>query len=109
MRRQIAEHLHSERVVVWDAALLFDSKNTEMVGRMVVDVNPEIAVARLQEFRGFSETDARARVASQMPRSVRLSHADFVLDNSSTPQHLAEQVERAWAWIATLPQTVHSR
>ncbi len=105
MRRQIEEHLDSDRIVIWDAALLFDSERAAMVGRMVVDVDPEVAVQRLVKYRGLAESDARARMASQMSREDRVAKADFVIDNSGTETDLAEVVAKAWAWIESLPES----
>jgi dephospho-CoA kinase len=103
--RQIAEHIGTDRVVILDAALLFGAPRVGMVGRMLVDIDPELAVARLMKFRGFSEADARARIASQMPRHDRLKLADLVIDNSGTREDLLLEVDRAWAWIAGLPES----
>jgi dephospho-CoA kinase len=63
---------------------------------VVVDVDPELAVARLVEWRGMSEADARARVAAQASREDRLAIADVVLDNSGDLPHLEEQVAELW-------------
>jgi dephospho-CoA kinase len=105
INRQVAEHVNTERVVILDAALLFDTQRVGMVGRIVVDVDPELAIVRLQQFRGFTEPDARARVASQMARHERVARADFVIDNSGTPEDLVRSVEMAWHWIQTLPSS----
>jgi dephospho-CoA kinase len=88
-----------------DAALLFGSPRVGMVGRMLVDVDPEIAIERLVRFRGFTEADARARIASQVGRAERLALADFVIDNSGDMAMLIAQVDSAWAWIQTLPES----
>jgi dephospho-CoA kinase len=56
-------------------------------------------------FRGFSEADARARIASQMSREDRRAAADFVIDNSGSEADLDREVRRAWRWIATLPDS----
>jgi dephospho-CoA kinase len=103
--RQIAVHVGSDRLVILDAALLFGAPRVGMVGRMLVDVDPEVAIERLIRFRGFSESDARARVASQMSRADRLALADFVIDNSGTHDALMGEVERALVWIAALPES----
>ena len=108
MIAQVKAHSGTDRVVIYDAALLFDSGKTGMVGRMVVDVDPEIAVQRLVTFRGLSEDDARSRIARQMSREERVRLADFVIDNSSDRDALAREVERAWAWIGTLPPSVET-
>jgi dephospho-CoA kinase len=74
----------------------------DLAAVIVVDVDPEIAVARLVESRGFSEADARARVSSQASRDHRLEVADFVVDNSGSLEDLDRQLDRLWGWIATL-------
>ncbi|NDE59236.1 MAG: dephospho-CoA kinase [Acidimicrobiia bacterium] len=61
-------------------------------------------VARLVAHRGFSEDDARARIARQASRDDRLKGADFVVDNSGDRQSLAGQIERLWSWLTSLPQ-----
>jgi dephospho-CoA kinase len=105
MARQIAAHNDTDRVVVMDAALLFEVLRQGMVGRMVVDVEPEVAVDRLVRFRGFNSEDARKRIAAQMSREERLAMADFVIDNSGDEAALDAEVDRAWAWIQTLPDS----
>lgn len=102
---QTDAHRGTDRVVVYDAALLIGTGPAGMVGRALVDVDPEVAVGRLQQFRGFSEADARSRIAAQVDRSTRLSFADFVIDNSGDLASLHAEVDRMWAWIATLPPT----
>lgn len=69
---------------------------------IVVDVDPEIAIARLVEHRGFSQEDARARVSNQASRHDRLAVADFVVDNGGSLEDLDRQLDRLWEWIATL-------
>ena len=108
INRQIEAHRSTNRVVVLDAALLFDTPRNGMVGKIAVDVDPEVAVARLVEFRGFDPADARNRVASQMSRADRLAMADFVIDNSGTPDELSAEVARAWSWILSLEESVNS-
>ena len=102
-RRVIAES-GSGAVVILDAALLFVIP-VKMVAKVVVDVEPEIAVARLVAHRGFSEEDAWARIRSQMSREERIAQSDRVVDNSGTPEDLDAEVERLWAWISTLPES----
>ena len=73
-----------------------------LVRVVVVDCPTEVAVARLVEARGMDETDARARIAAQPSREERLAIADYVVDNSSTPAHVASEVDALWAWLAGL-------
>ena len=53
-------------------------------------------MARLVQ-RGLAEGDARARIAAQATDEQRRAVADVVLDNSGTPEHLVEQLDRFWA------------
>jgi len=72
-------------------------------GVIVVDVPVETQVERLVRFRGFTEADARARIARQPSREARLADADHVIDNAGDEAALDEQVDAAWAWIEGLP------
>jgi dephospho-CoA kinase len=104
--RVIAERLAAEaltdHVVILDIPLLVESGRDDFAGVVVVDVDPEVAVARLVEHRGFREDDARARIGHQVPRETRLARADLVVDNSGDLAHLDAEVERCWEWIEEL-------
>src|SRR6476661_2860509 len=86
-----------DAVVVHDIPLLVETGQAgsyDLV--LVVEAEPEIRVRRLVG-RGLSEDDARARIAAQATDGQRRAVADVVLDNSGTPEQLADQVERFWA------------
>ena len=55
---------------------------------VIVDADPEVRVQRLIDHRGFSEADARARIAAQATEEQRRRVADVWLDNSGTAGHL---------------------
>ena len=65
---------------------------------VVVDCPDEVRVQRLVH-RGLTEQDARARIGAQATREQRLAVADTVLDNSTTPGELADQVDALWAGL----------
>jgi dephospho-CoA kinase len=88
--------------VILDVPLLVESGRDDLGGLVVVDVDPEIAIGRLIEQRGFTESDARARIARQASRDERLARADFVIRNDGDRDELGGQVESCWAWIQTL-------
>ena len=93
----------TDEVVVLDVPLLVESSRAYPVaGLLVVDVDPEVALARLVEHRGMREADVRARMAKQASRADRLARADRVIDNHGTPADLERQVDEAWEWIGTL-------
>lgn len=102
IERRLAELAATDRVVVLDVPLLVESGRSDMAGMIVVDLDPDVAVRRLVEHRGFSEEDARNRIARQVDRQARLARADFVIDNHGRPEDLAGQIDRAWEWIQTL-------
>ncbi len=86
-----------DAVVVQDIPLLVETGQAgsfDLV--LVVEADPETRVGRLVD-RGLAEDDARARIAAQATDEQRRAVADVVLDNSGTPEQLAQQVERFWA------------
>ena len=85
-----------------DIPLLAEAGWPGLLGTIVVDLDPEVAIARLVAHRGFTEADARNRIANQMEREQRLSKADFVVDNHGDPLALQAEVDRAWAWIRSI-------
>lgn len=93
----------TDRVVVLDVPLLVESGRSDLAGLIVVDVDPEVAVRRLVDQRGFTETQARARMARQASRADRLARADVVIDNSGTLADLAGRVDEVWKWIEAQP------
>ncbi len=103
--RQIRVHAGTSRIVVLDAALLFDREREGLVGTVVVDVDPEVAIGRLVALRGFEESDARKRVAAQMARSERVAKADRVIDNTGTVDELTPQIDALADWIGTLAES----
>lgn len=97
--RRVVEQESTDHVVVLDIPLLTESGWEGLIGTIVVDLDPEIAVRRLVEFRDFTESDARARIAKQASREERLATASFVIDNAGSVDDLAPQIEACWAWI----------
>ena len=95
--------------VVLDIPLLVESGYRDLDGVVVVDTNLAVAVRRLADLRGFTEWDARKRIAAQASREERLAIADLVLDNNGSIDDLAVEVERCWAWIGTLDRPLPGR
>jgi dephospho-CoA kinase len=60
-----------------------------------VQVEPATAVQRLVEHRGFSEDDARARLANQMSNDERERMVDRVFWNEGSPEELFAQLDAA--------------
>lgn len=100
--RRLQAAAMGDDVVILDVPLLVETGRDDMVGTIVVDLDPEVAVRRLVEQRGFDEVDARARIARQASREERRQHADFVIDNSGSREALEAEVSRCWSWIESL-------
>jgi dephospho-CoA kinase len=103
----------TDAVVIFDIPLLIDANGERkshydhLAAVIVVDVEPEIAVARLVEHRGFDVDDARARIANQASREARVAHADFVIDNSGDLAALESQLDACWTWLTLLVEQTH--
>lgn len=104
LAERLAAQVGTDHVVILDVPLLVESGRDDMAGTIVVDVDPDTAVARLVEHRGFSEADARARISRQANREDRLAKADFVIDNEGGLEALAPQIDACWTWIESLPE-----
>ncbi|MBM3663568.1 MAG: dephospho-CoA kinase [Actinobacteria bacterium] len=100
--RRVTEASGTDAVVVLDIPLLDRNGWPGLIGTIVVDLDPEVAVERLVAHRGFTEVDARARIANQADRAERLALADFVVNNEGTLEDLESEVDRAWDWIGSL-------
>lgn len=94
--RQIEAQRDTDRVVVLDFPLLTENPREGLAATIVVDVDPELAIQRLVEHRGMSESDARARMSKQATREDRLATATHVVDNSGDIESLARQVDDLW-------------
>lgn len=102
MAERMAEAATRSNVVVLDIPLLnIATKDRFSFGAIVVVDTPEdLAVERLVAQRGFTEDDARARIAAQISREERRALADVVLDNSASRDELETEIDRAWEWLS---------
>lgn len=95
---ELAAEAGPDDVVVHDIPLLAE---TGGAGRfehvLVVDVDPEVQVERMVRDRGWSETDARGRMAAQASREDRLAIATHVVVNDGSLDDLRRRVEQTLA------------
>lgn len=90
--------------VIMDIPLLFESKLQHMVDKiLVVSVSEQEQLKRLMERNGLAEQEAKARIASQLPISVKEQGADEVLDNNGSLDHTKGQLMRILANWQTRP------
>jgi dephospho-CoA kinase len=91
---QVAEHARrGAPYVLYEAALIVENGlHRGFHALVVVSVDPVVQLARLIKRDGLSESEAKARIAAQMPLEKKIEVADFVIDNSGEPEALRERV-----------------
>ncbi len=66
--------------------LLFEQNLTHLVDRvLVVDVKPELQLQRLMFRDGIDEKLARAMIANQVSRDIRIKNADDLVESDDSP------------------------
>ncbi len=96
-RAELIAAVPDDSVVVEDIPLLVESGMAPLFPLVVVVyADAELRMARLVDKRGMVEDDARARIAAQATDDQRRAVADVWLDNSSTPEALAERARVVW-------------
>lgn len=82
-----------EPAVVLDIPLLFESKLTHFVQKiLVVYVDEQIQQERLQERDELTEKEAKQRIQSQLPLKDKAKLADAVIDNNGSIEQSAKQL-----------------
>ncbi len=80
-------------LVVYEAPLLFEAGAQERVDAvLVVTVDEPVQIKRLMARDGFTEEEARSRIAAQIPQAEKAARADYVIDNSGSPEGTLERV-----------------
>ncbi|WP_047985065.1 dephospho-CoA kinase [Ornithinibacillus californiensis] len=91
------------KCVVMDIPLLFESKLTHMVDKiLVVFVDEAVQLQRLMERDGSTRDEALQRIQSQIPVKEKVRLADVVIDNNGTIENTRNQLEgklRGWNLI----------
>lgn len=93
LRQRSAYLADGYETIVMDIPLLFESKLQHFVDKiLVVSVTEENQLSRLIERNGLSDKDARDRISSQLPMSVKEAGADAVIYNNGTLEETARQL-----------------
>ncbi|MFJ7991010.1 dephospho-CoA kinase [Peribacillus frigoritolerans] len=83
-----------EETVFMDIPLLFESKLTFMVDKtLLIYVDEQVQLERLMNRNGLSETEALARINSQMPLADKKALADAVIDNNGDINEAKRQLK----------------
>jgi dephospho-CoA kinase len=93
----LMERAEAGKIVVHDVPLLVELDLAAAYHlTVVVGAENDIRLARLTGGRGFTEADARARMASQAGDRERRAAADAWLDNNGSVEELLVQVDTLW-------------
>lgn len=83
----------ADALVVHDIPLLAESGRADTFDSVVVVHAPEdVQIRRMIEERGWTEAEARARIAAQAAAEDRLAIATHVIDNTGTLEDLRRRV-----------------
>jgi dephospho-CoA kinase len=94
--RRIAdlEAANSEGIIIVEAALLIETGSYKLYDCLIVAMcDPDSQVARLVRRDGLLESEARARMAAQMPVEKKLRAAHYKIDTSGTFEETRLQIE----------------
>ena len=84
-------------LVVYDAALLFESGRADAFRPVVVVyLNPDQQIQRLKVRDGLTREAAQQRIDAQMPIGEKAALGDKVIDNSGTLAETERQVQSLW-------------
>ena len=79
----------------YDVPLLFEvGLDTVLRPIVVVAASESAQLERILARDGLTETEARARIAAQLPLAEKQRRADYVLDNNGSPAELPARVDR---------------
>ncbi len=88
-------------VVVIEAIKLLEGRLKDVVDAVwVVHASPETQLSRLRSERGFSENDARQRIAAQNKQADKLRLADVIIENDGSIEETRAQVLRHWRGLS---------
>lgn len=98
----LEEHAPAGSVVVHDIPLLAESGRAAGPDRggfdavIVVDTPAEVQLERMLRDRGWTEEDARSRIAAQASPEERRALATYLVDNTGSREDLRREVEKIY-------------
>lgn len=100
---ELEEQAPEDALVVHDVPLLAESGRADTFDAViVVDAPEELQIERMMRDRGWTESDARARIAAQTTREDRRAIATHVIDNTGTREDLAHRVSEVFDELVVL-------
>jgi dephospho-CoA kinase len=98
-----AASLEGVELVIYDAALLFETgRHRDFERIIVVTLEPELQLARLMERDALDSASAGARIRSQLPLREKVEGAHHVIDNSGPWTETRRQVREVYETLIEL-------
>lgn len=102
---QIRQQANKDVICIVDAPLLFEAHLTEMMDKtIVVYISEKEQIIRLLKRNGISKDEAIKRIKAQMPLKEKISLADYVIDNSKSPEDTEKEVFQIWEMLTEILQ-----
>jgi dephospho-CoA kinase len=96
LREEIAAAQDDPQVslVLLDAAIMLEAGWDRLCDRLVyVHAPRDVRLRRLAAQRGWNAKEVEARESAQLALTDKVSRADYVIDNTGSPEQLARQVD----------------
>ena len=88
---------NKETTVVFEAAVLIEA-GWETIGTetWVIEANPEVAIKRVMLRNKISQSEAQARINSQLTNRERAAKADKIITNNDSTEEFFRKVTQCW-------------
>lgn len=97
-------------IILTQAALCVETgAYTRFDGLIVVYCEPEEQLKRLMLRDNISREDAEKIIRTQMPIDEKVKYADFIVDNSGTPEETEKDVKRVYDLIVLMKSAMRQK
>lgn len=97
-------------IILTQAALCVETgAYTRFDGLIVVYCEPEEQLKRLMLRDNISREDAEKIIRTQMPIDEKVKYADFIVDNSGTPEETEKEVKRVYDLIVLMKSAMRQK
>ncbi|MDR3214936.1 MAG: dephospho-CoA kinase [Bacilli bacterium] len=74
--------------------LLYETNFNKIVNKVIfIKVDDKLQIERLMKRNNLTKKDALLRIKTQIKQELKISKADYVIDNNKTKRHLLAQVD----------------
>ena len=97
--RRLQAELRADALIILEIPLLLDTAPRgayPLEAVIVVTADEATQIERLRRRDGITEEEARRRLLAQRPLAEKVAEADWVIDNSGSPEETRRQVENLW-------------